>query len=444
MRMIMRGAGAALLYLFLMVFPLVVGSIYDPITTARPFSLELAVAFGYVGLAIMAFQFCLVSRLTWASAAFGQDALQQFHRQMGFVATAFILLHPTLLFLNGFSIDTLLNPFNENPWALKWGTCSLYALLALVVLSIGRKRLRIPYEWWQWTHALLATAAVGGGLLHIYGIANYTGSWAMKGLWGIYTLGLLGLTLRYRLILPILRWRRPWEVVRNIPELGHSHTLVLKPIHHRGFSFEPGQFAWLMTGKSPFALEQHPISFSSAGDVPLGGEVAFTIKELGDWSIHRVPEIKPGTRLWLDGPYGVFSADREQGPGYVLIGGGVGITPLYSILRTMIERQDARPVILFYGSRDWKDVTFREEINALAASRANVKVIYVLEKPPPQWRGESGFITEEILRRNLPHGHERFQYFVCGPIPMMDVMEQLLPRVGVPADQIHTERFDMV
>jgi len=436
----MRGAGVAFLYLFLIIFPLIIGALFDPVPMARPFTLELAVAAGYV---VMAFQFTLVSRLTFASAAFGQDALQQFHRQMSYVATGFILLHPVLLAANGLDWNTLLNPFNDNPWSLKSGTCSFYALLALILFSVGRKRLHISYEWWQWTHAILATVAVGGGLLHIYGIANYTGTWAMKGLWAVYTIALAGLTIRYRLFLPFLRWRQPWEVVRNIKELGDSHTLVLKPVNHAGLRFEPGQFAWLMTGHSPFALEQHPISFSSGADAPPGGEVSFTIKGLGDWSIERVPQIKPGARVWLDGPYGVFSADRQQGPGYVLIGGGVGITPLYSILRTLVERNDARPLILFYGSKDWEDITFRDEIQVMA-KRQNVKVVYVLEKAPAGWSGETGYITTDILRRHLPTGHERYQYFVCGPTPLMDLMEKLLPEVGVPAEKIRTERFDFV
>ena len=443
MKVFSRGAVAAVFYAFLIVLPLAVGVIEHPRDAARPMTLDLAVAAGYAGLAIMAFEFSLVSRLTFASSAFGQDALQRFHRRMGLAAAGLVLLHPALLFVNGYSVDTLLNPFNDNPAAFKWGTCALYALLSLVILAVARKRLHLSYEWWQRTHALLATAAVGGGLFHIYGIANYTGSKAMKLVWAVYAAGLAGLTIRYRLMMPISRWRRPWEVVRNIPEFGNSRTLVLRPVDHPGIRFEPGQFAWLLTGKTPFAFEEHPISFSSVADAPAGGEVSFTIKGLGDWSGERVPRIKPGDRVWLDGPYGVFSPDREPGPGYVLVGGGVGITPLYSILRTLIERGDSRPVILFYGAKDWEDLTFREELQALA-ERPNVKIVYVLENAPPGRPNEKGYITTDILRRHLPEGFERFQYFVCGPAALMDLLERLLPEIGVPAERIHTERFDFV
>ena len=79
-----------------------------------------------------------------------------------------------------------------------------------------------------------------------------------------------------------------------------------------------------------------------------------------------VPAIKPGDKLWLDGPHGVFSMDREQAMGYVFIGGGIGITPLYSMLQTMAGREDVRPVLLFYGAPNSETMTFREELVALS------------------------------------------------------------------------------
>jgi ferredoxin-NADP reductase len=129
--------------------------------------------------------------------------------------------------------------------------------------------------------------------------------------------------------------------------------------------------------------------------------------------------------------------------GYVLIGGGVGVTPLYSMCQTMAEREDARPVYLFYGAKSWDDITFREELEALQG-RMNLKVIYVLEHAPAGWQGETGFISQEALSRNLPWNYHRFVYLICGPEPLMDAMEKALPALGVPPDQVHTERFSMV
>jgi ferredoxin-NADP reductase len=129
--------------------------------------------------------------------------------------------------------------------------------------------------------------------------------------------------------------------------------------------------------------------------------------------------------------------------GYVLIGGGVGITPLYSMCQTMAEREDVRPVLLFYGAQDWESTMFREELAELEG-RMNLQVIYVLSDPSEGWEGESGYITGEILSRYLPKQHKRFVYLICGPEPLMDAMEQALPELGVAQEKVQTERFDMV
>ncbi|MGZ4812223.1 MAG: hypothetical protein ACXVZI_05590, partial [Terriglobales bacterium] len=123
--------------------------------------------------------------------------------------------------------------------------------------------------------------------------------------------------------------------------------------------------------------------------------------------------------------------------------GGVGITPLYSMCLTLADREDARPVYLFYGRREYQELTFRDELDQLTL-RMNLKVIYVLEHASGGWTGETGFIDSDLLRRYLPKQYKRFQYFICGPLPMMDAMEKLLPQMGIAPEYIHTERFDIV
>ena len=70
--------------------------------------------------------------------------------------------------------------------------------------------------------------------------------------------------------------------------------------------------------------------------------------------------------------------------------------------------------------------------------------MHVLERPPDGWEGEAGYIDAPILERHLPPRYGRCQFFICGPGPMMDAMERALAGLGVPADRINTERFDMV
>jgi ferredoxin-NADP reductase len=112
------------------------------------------------------------------------------------------------------------------------------------------------------------------------------------------------------------------------------------------------------------------------------------------------------------------------------------------MVRTMADRGDVRPVLLFYGNRDWDDVAFRDELEQLTA-RLDLTLVHVLERPPAAWDGETGYITADVLARHLPRGYERFQFFICGPDPMMDAAEAALVELGVPRERVHTERFDM-
>jgi predicted ferric reductase len=121
-----------------------------------------------------------------------------------------------------------------------------------------------------------------------------------------------------------------------------------------------------------------------------------------------VAELKPGTPVYVDGPHGVFSIDQDEGPGFGLIAGGVGIAGLISMLRTMADRHDARPAVLFYANRDWDGVAFREEVERLK-DRLNLTVVHVLEHPPEIWAGETGYVAAEVLARHLPRGYRRFR-----------------------------------
>jgi predicted ferric reductase len=446
MRILLRGAVWFGFYLVMILFPLLVGSVFRPAGASDSFLVNLSAGLGYVGFAIMALELALISRFKPAASAFGLDVLQQFHKEIGLTAFLMVLAHPLLLVVSGYPWRILL-PVSGVPWSVVLGTVAFLLVALLIGLSVWRKKLKIPYEAWQVTHGLLTIALIAAAAIHIVGVGRYAQMTPMKILWAAYLLLLMGLFSYYRLFKPLRLLGKPWKVVENRAELGDARTLRLQPVGHKGWpgGFEAGQFAWINLGSSPFNFEQHPISMSSSGDTAAAtGEVAFTIKNLGGWSGKTVPSIQAGQRLWLDGPYGVFTLDREQGPGYVLLAGGVGVTPLRSILLTMIEREDVRPVVLFYGARHEDDLTFRDELLELQRAM-NLKVVYVVEEPSSTWQGEAGRISADILLKHLPtKQYKRWTYFICGPTPMMNAMEKILPEIGVPAEKINTERFDMV
>lgn len=121
----------------------------------------------------------------------------------------------------------------------------------------------------------------------------------------------------------------------------------------------------------------------------------------------------------------------------------MGIAGLISMLRTLADRRDVRPVVLVYANGEWDGVAFREELEELK-DRLALTAVHVLTRPPDGWTGETGFVTAELLERHLPPGYRRFQFFICGPDPMMDAAEAALVGLGVPPERVHTERFNMV
>ena len=444
MKMTVRGIIFFGIYIFLITLPLDTALLANTTRVPKTFIVEIAVGAGFIGFSLMALEFALISRIKAAAQPFGEDALQLFHNIMGVVALGLLLVHPILLVFNGYPANCWLNPFASCAnLATTTASLAVYALILLVVTSIWQKRFRIPYEAWQIMHGLLALFILISSLFHIFILGRYTSTNLMKAMWLLYAVLVVGLILWYKILTPILRWNKKWQVTENRSERGDAHTLVLKPVEHEGFAFEPGQYAWIKKGSTPFGVGQHPISFSSSGDVLAGGSVSFTIKDLGDWSGEQVPAIKAGEFMWLDGPHGVLSSDREQGMGYIMIAGGIGITPLHSMCQTMAERGDVRPVVLFYGGQDWESLTFREELEQLS-KKMDLTLVYILVNPPQDWEGEIGFINGDILGRYLPKQYKRFVFFVCGPKPLMDSMEESLPELGVPTEKIFSERFGMV
>lgn len=333
-----------------------------------------------------------------------------FHRQISTLAFILILLQPLILVFSAPDTLLFLNPLSS-PWWITTGTAAMVVLAILILTSIKRKEWNIRYEPWRVTHAFLSIGVAALSLIHIEGVGYYVQGPLKRWFWiGLVTAW--GLSLVYvRIIKPIWMYRRPYTVEEIIKERGKTWTLVLRPERHPGMSFKPGQFTWLKIGKSPFAIREHPFSFSSSS--MKSDQIEISIKELGDFT-SKIGEVPQGTRAYLDGPYGTFTIDRHTAPGYVFIVGGVGISPIISILRTLADRHEKRPLQLFYSSKTWEEVTFREELENLT-QRVNLRVIHTLTNPPEDWEGERGHINAEMMARYLPENRADCEYFICGP-----------------------------
>ena len=425
-----------LLFILAPLFALLLGS-HPP---ARTFWTEFSVALGYSGLAMMALQFGLTARFRYVTEPWGEDVIYHFHRQISLVAVALVVAHPVILFIARPELLVLLNSFTA-PWRARFAALSTYALLALVATAVWRTKLRLSYETWHLMHLVLAVAAIAAGIAHMVGWGFYLADPWKRALWIALTFVSLGLLVYVRIVKPLFLLRRPYRISEVRQERGDTWTLEMQPEGHAGLRFRPGQFGWLTVWGSPFKISAHPFSFSSSA-AAADGRLAMSIRKLGDFT-SQIDGVPVGRRVYVDGPYGAFTLGNPADL-HVLVAGGVGITPMISMLRTLADEGDKRPVILLYGSKTWEEITFREELEALEA-RLDLKVVHVLENAPAGWPGERGFITAAVFKRHLPPGYAKHEYFICGPGVMMDAIENALgDELKVPISKYHSERYSFV
>ncbi len=403
---------------------------------------DLSVGLGFCGFAMVGLQFVLTARFKVIKSPYGSDIVYFFHRQISLVTFALIAAHPLMLFIFDPQYLNLLN-LATAPWAARFGVAAIILFMALISLSIWRKKIRFEYDQWRIWHGILAIAALTLALVHIELRGYYLNTLWKQLFWGIYGALWVGVLAWVRVIKPFLLLRKPYLVEDVISERGNTWTIILRPVNHDGFRFQPGQFSWITAWNSPFQDHEHPFSISSSAEQT--SQLAFTIKELGDFT-RRIKDLTRGQRIYVDGPFGSFSIDRHpNSKEFVFIAGGIGITPMMSMLRTLADRRDLRPLTLVYANKNLETATFLEEIDELP-QRLNIKIVHVLESPPEGWNGEKGFVTTEMLKRILPEKRDlnAMEVFNCGPGPMMDAVEKALIQLGVPMGDFHSERFDLV
>jgi predicted ferric reductase len=434
----LRGAIWILVYLLFILAPLfaLLAGSHPP---TRDFWTEFSVALGYSGLAMMGLQFGLTARFRYVTEPWGEDVIYHFHRQISLIAVGSVVAHPVILVVVQPELLALSNMF-EAPLSAHFALLSIFSVIALVVTALWRAALKIKYEAWHLIHVVLAVVAIIAGVVHMVGSSFYLVDPWKRTLWIGLTIFWIGLLLYVRIVKPLFMLRRPYIISEVRKERGDTMTLVMRPDRHPGFRFSPGQFGWLTLWGSPFKITAHPFSFSSSA-ADADGRVEMSIRNLGDFTsaIHKVPV---GQRVYIDGPYGAFTIGKPADM-HVLIAGGVGVTPMMSMIRTLADQADKRPVVLLYGGQDWDSITFREELEALKA-RLNLTIVYVLAKPPAGWTGEQGFINAEMFKRHLLPPYADHEYFICGPNVMMDAIEKALGEMNVPMSKYHSERYSFV
>ncbi|NSW54122.1 MAG: ferric reductase-like transmembrane domain-containing protein [Anaerolineae bacterium] len=412
----------------------------------RGFQREFSVILGFIGLTMAGWQLAPISRFTPAQKLFNMDKLYRVHHFLSVASAVFVLVHYLLLLfnfeagigINGWALN-LLNVFTA-PLRAQMGVLSLLAYLLITLTSVFRKPFKLGYDAWRVLHDIFTLLLVGGGLAHVLLVARYSAAPAMNALLWVQTALWVLAALYIRVFKPLWQLRHPWKITRVHQEVETVYTLRVAP---RGFAvpaFHPGQVAWLTVRRSPFSLSRHP--FSIASSASNRDYYEFAIKKLGDFT-NTIGQLKKGETVYVDGPFGHYDVMHSDAPGIVLIAGGIGVAPAMSVLRSMKDAKDPRPVRLFYGHNVLEHVEFRQELEALQQQLRDFRCVNVLQHPPANWKGYSGFITTEVLQKELPQGYRDFSFFVCGPLPMMAAIRASLTELGVPRDKAHYEEFNM-
>jgi predicted ferric reductase len=430
---------AAAVYTVAVLVPLFV-ILLGPQSAERGFWIEFGVALGFIGLAMLCLQSILTARYPRLSGVIGQDTMLQFHRQAGIVAFAFVLAHPVVLLLAHSGYWEFLDP-RVNFLRAVFLIIALFALPALIVTSLWRETLRLPYQWWRLGHGVLALLILVIGLVHITRVHYYLADPWKQALWVAMGTASVASILYVRALKPLRIRRHPYRVVEVTPLADRTWGVALEPAPGPRLDFRAGQFAFLTIAESPFSLEQHPFSIASSADA--GDRLEFAVKELGDYT-GTIGTTPVGATAYVDGAYGSMHLPGDTGAGVLMVAGGIGISPVMSMLRTMRDRTHTGPVVLIYAADDAGELAFDDELRRLEGELP-LQVVRVLRDPPDGWTGEHGLVDSDLIDRVWPVGGEAGDWHVvlCGPAPMMNAVEGTLRARGVPLRHIHSERFDI-
>lgn len=212
------------------------------------------------------------------------------------------------------------------------------------------------------------------------------------------------------------------------------------------YQYIPGQYLTLRLNiNGELVNRSYSFCSSPAWNEPMTIAVKEVIGGKASTFINR--NLKPGDEIEVMEPMGNFHTplDENNEKHYILFGGGSGITPLFSILKTVLKIEPKSSITLFYGNRDEQSIIFKEKLQALEAAYPNrLKVVHILDKPS-SFAQYSGLVVKEmalkLLRENTNMNFTQSEFFICGPTPMMREIETALNELGIPKHRIHIEYF---
>lgn len=377
----------------------------------------------------------LTARPRWLEQAAGLDAMVSWHRVTGMTAAIGMAVHVVASAIAyGGGPAGAWTGLAGLVTGTDWFVAALVAAVLFAIVSLTswrRVRSRMSYETWHMVH-LAGYLAVALAFPHaLFSGSTLNGS-ALAGLWwiGLYaaTAGIILVSRVGGIIRPALRGRT--VISRIIPEAPGVGSLVITGPGVDRLNAQPGQFVCLRILTRDLWWQAHPYSLSAACRP---GALRLTVKALGDASTQTLA-VRPGTRVLLEGPYGVLTIDQAQGRRVLLIGAGVGLAPMRCLLEATNPTQS--PLVLARAHSP-VDLPLAAELDVLARERGGALI--PVTGPRTSFPGNNPF-SAQALAANIPDLRSR-AVFVCGPAALQSRIRAELRRAGVPREQIHSERF---
>jgi predicted ferric reductase len=387
---------------------------------------------GFAGAYLMLVMVLLVARLPWLERAAGQDQLVRWHRRASGWAFGLITAHVASITL-GYAQAAQSGTLHE-AWVLlrsypdmlaAFAGFSLLVLAGVTSYRIVRQRLR--YETWWVVHLYLYLGLALAFAHQVVTGASFIGHPMVRALWLVIWVGTAGMVLVFRVAQPVWRSaRHQLRVVEVRDEAPGVISVICQGRRLDRLAVSGGQFfLWHFLTRDLW-WQGHPYSLSA---MPSPRYLRLTVKKLGDHS-GAIAHLRPGTRVAIEGPYGAFTSHARSGDRVLLLGAGVGVTPLRALLEDLPAGTD---VVVVVRASSVHDLVHRREIAALVKQRGGR--LHEVVGP----RHEVTF-DARALRRSIPDIAVR-DIYVCGPAEFSSMVTDAATRLGMAPEQVHTEAF---
>ena len=396
-----------------------------------------------VATMLLLIQIMLISRVPWLDKLYGHDKATQTHKKLGKPILYLVLVHFIAVIwsysiTDGLSVMdellTLLNTMQE----IVLATIALGLMIIVVVASIKISRKKLSYEAWYLVH-LLGYGAVMFAIPHqINTGTDIAGKPLAQTFWIAAYLFVALNILWFRLLSPIVFSGMKKLKISNVEaESSDSVSVTISGQNLKSFDAESGQFFIVRFITSTLWWRAHPFSLSAA---PTNSELRFTIGKRGD-DTAMMQNIRPGTRVILEGPYGIFTESRRAEDKVVLVAAGIGAPPI----RALAENIAAKPgtVDIIYRVRSKTDAALLDELTEIAERRGfKLHVLEGNRRYEDSWvpKNFSSADDTSVLSQLVPKINKADVY-VCGPKNFTDSVITSLKKLGTPQQQIHAEEF---